>query len=1117
MRHRSVATFFYTVLVLVTAIVLLLNLPDGAIFTQYSGPLILYTLLTTFALFFGAALMQGELSAAHAIGVLATLSLPAETRDNMTWAIAAGGLLGGILVAAAGDQRLPGQRVEQRRPRAVLLMTARVTLSYFVASEFFVLIGGALPLQLDNAPQLWRITLFCAAYTAFYFVLFLLENYGYAFGLRRILRINAAEILTVLGLPLPLAVLGAHIYNELSLLAFAICMIGLGLAIIAPYIISRAQKQLRKQVEELRSLSVLSQTIRANYEYGSLMNMVYVQVSNLLDISNFTVALYRGIEGVLEYPLVIRNGKQVQTPTKPLVAKSAIAHILDTQQPLLLSRDAAKEGHTRGLQVEDGAYSWLGVPLQAGGSLYGAMVVTSPTPERIFTSDDLRLLNIVAASASVALENAQLYERQTERAGRLSLLNSTLAELTESLALDPVLDTIINHATPLAGAQAAAVWTLQGDSFRLTRSTGFSQAYTSQPPQPLMAHDSAQTLPAYVGNVKDDPRAASVRELLGREKLASWIEMPLITNGQRLGVLSFYFQQPQIFADEDVELLRAFATQAARAIVNAREYRRTDEALSRRVGQLMALAAISHEMTATLDTKAICESVLQFALNATVTHIGSVMLVDDFGELALMAQGGYPLEGVSRRALLGQRATREAFMTGEPVLIDKVALESEMKALLPTIRAQLAAPIIRNGAVIGVITLEHDQADSFTQEDKDFVQQLADQAVIALDNTRMFQDISEAKDRVELILNNMSEPLLMIDRAGVITLANPRVDKIGFHHDILLGQTVESLLAHPDFLFAQRLGFESNEDVRALIRGLGAPADQQRYEQHAYKIDLNEQTIYLERNILAVRGAEGRTIGLMLVFYDETEAHQLAQAREDFSRMIIHDLRSPLTAVTTSLKLINDIIPADSEYKLLVDKTSVTGRRAIKKLLNRVDSLLDVAKMESGHLRLDTQPTELATIVDTVCVELSPLAHELDVDMRSDLPDGFPLLDIDADKIERVLLNLFDNALKFSPEDSAVVVRGYAPGTHEAPKGYSRIELVDNGPGVPPEYRETLFNRFVQVQGRSGRRRGTGLGLTFCRLVVESHGGRIWIEDNPDGGTIFVFTLPVAAEANGAV
>jgi signal transduction histidine kinase len=254
----------------------------------------------------------------------------------------------------------------------------------------------------------------------------------------------------------------------------------------------------------------------------------------------------------------------------------------------------------------------------------------------------------------------------------------------------------------------------------------------------------------------------------------------------------------------------------------------------------------------------------------------------------------------------------------------------------------------------------------------------------------------------------------------------------------------------------------------------------------------------------------GIIIGVLLVFYNKTEEEELARTREELSRMIVHDLRSPLTAVTTSLRLLQELVPKDLPVYEVVVSTTDASRRAIRKLLSRVDSLLDVARMESGQLSIDSELTELSFLVDNVRTELGPLAHELNVTIESQIDAKLPPLDIDGDKVERVILNLVDNALKYTAQDSKIVVRNHPPGEDGAAEGFVRIDIADRGPGVPTAYKMTLFDRFVQIEGRRKVRRGVGLGLTFCRLVTEAHGGRIWIEDNPGGGTIFAVTLPVA-------
>jgi signal transduction histidine kinase len=161
--------------------------------------------------------------------------------------------------------------------------------------------------------------------------------------------------------------------------------------------------------------------------------------------------------------------------------------------------------------------------------------------------------------------------------------------------------------------------------------------------------------------------------------------------------------------------------------------------------------------------------------------------------------------------------------------------------------------------------------------------------------------------------------------------------------------------------------------------------------------------------------------------------------------------------------------------------------------------------MENGITSLESEPCEIGGIIDTVLDELHPLATEMDVRLLNRAVERLPALDIDREKIERVLYNLIDNAIKFTPGRADVAINVQRVDGN----GFVCVSVVDHGPGIPPDYRESLFDRFQQIEGRYARRRGSGLGLTYCKLAVEAHGGQIWIEDNPDGGSIFNFTLPL--------
>jgi two-component system, NtrC family, sensor histidine kinase KinB len=892
-------------------------------------------------------------------------------------------------------------------------------------------------------------------------------------------------------------------------------IVGVALTAVSLFMLRRAQVSARKRADELHALSVLGQMLRASMSLRPLLNTVYLQVTQLLEVEDFAIALYDQETGRLKYPLAIQHGAQVHPAVSGV--NTLADHVLQTQTPLAITRDVQARAQRMGLtSPDDSVVSWLGVPLVSAGRALGVMIVTSQNPQRRLGADDLRLMNIVAANTSVALDNVQFNAQQSERVAQLGALNRILALLTGTLSSDAVLDTVISSASLIADATAVAVymfWDGSRGRMALVRYAGLSDAFSVDAPDPLLVtHADAQTLdqrkPMIVNDVRRDERTAHVCESMLREGKAAWIELPLFIGEVYSGALVLYFDKPHTFAGERIELLRTFANQVSQAINNARLYTLTDEALERRVAQLLALSTIGRELIAVTDRNTICDLILEYALRSTRASVGAIILRDDTDqEMRVITQHGYPA-GTSAAIIRG--IPGRVFQTGQIARSDDVRADPEYLPLLPTMRSQLTVPIRRGSDSLGVITLESDQLQAFSEEDSHFINQLASQTIIAIDNARLFRDVSTARDRLQAILDNMDEAIMLLNPNGMIALANPRVDLLGFHPEQLLNQHIDYLLMRLDLMFAERIGFESADEVRQLFHE--SPAHWLERDPVTYSIAREHRLVYLQRQVIPVWDAHGQLETILLVFRDETEQRELELMREDLSRMIVHDMRSPLTAVTSGLKLLKDLVPSDSHVRPAVESTTEASQRALRKLLNRVDSLLDISKLESGQLTLEIGPVGLAGLVDGVCLELSPLAQELEVSLLRQVPDTVPLLLLDGDKIERVLLNLVDNALKFSPNNTSVVIRTYEPGTHDAPDTYVRVDVIDSGPGVPDEHKTRLFDRFAQIEGQQGRRRGTGLGLAFCRLAVQAHGGHIWIEDNPAGGTIFAFTLPVAPD-----
>ncbi len=227
----------------------------------------------------------------------------------------------------------------------------------------------------------------------------------------------------------------------------------------------------------------------------------------------------------------------------------------------------------------------------------------------------------------------------------------------------------------------------------------------------------------------------------------------------------------------------------------------------------------------------------------------------------------------------------------------------------------------------------------------------------------------------------------------------------------------------------------------------------------------------------------------------------LQEMRQETVDLIIHDLRNPLSTLINVLELLSITLPPevlDANQDLLN-----VGRSAYTRMKQLIDTLLDASRLEAGEAYLDIHETDLGSLLHNVILAMTPAANRKNLTLRTQLEAALPVAMVDAERIERVLYNLLDNAIKHTPHGSiTVAVKHHA--------GKIVISVNDTGPGIPVAARKRLFDRFVQLKGEEKRRQGFGLGLRFCYLAVHAHGGEIWIETGDNGiGSKFVFTLPL--------
>lgn len=234
---------------------------------------------------------------------------------------------------------------------------------------------------------------------------------------------------------------------------------------------------------------------------------------------------------------------------------------------------------------------------------------------------------------------------------------------------------------------------------------------------------------------------------------------------------------------------------------------------------------------------------------------------------------------------------------------------------------------------------------------------------------------------------------------------------------------------------------------------------------------------------------------------EKSRLEELFNLRQETTELIIHDLRNPLSSIAVSLKMLslmlpNDILEANHEILRI-------AQASVNRMQRLVDTLLEVSRMESGETQFVLEEVDVGAMIEDVVKRISVLDKK-QVSITTDITPDLPSITADRDIVERVLTNLMDNAFKYTPEYGSIQWIAKKQGE------VIQVSISDTGPGVPPKDRERIFERFAQGADDKTKRRGFGLGLAYCRVAVEGHGGKIWVEPG-DGniGSCFIFTMPI--------
>lgn len=1107
-RQAAIVNWLAGILAVVVLIFAPLNLTDLNL-----GLWLIIVSLTAIIINFGLSFSEGEINAAHTVGIMAYLILatPDDSGDPL-WAISLGTLIGVFIREARHYQWGHWEELSKTIWEPTIRSTGQLVLSLATAGWIYRQLDGQLPLKRletdDLLPLLGFVLVNLAVYLALTLV-YMRSRKGQQFDA---LLLNWQSLVGVLLIPIPMAILSATVYHSISTLAFDMLITGFLVMVLGVYGLSHTQHRYEQRVQDLSTLTSISNAMRTSLDLNGLVQTLYLRIASLLNIKNFVIALYEPTTKHIRFPISIRNGIPTSLSDYE-IPETERGERASTLIPEYIIKHASEMGLVPANLSER---SWLGVPLDASDQTLGAIIIAADNSERQFTSQEKRLLATIAAQSGVAFDNAQLYEQAHNRVKQLRTLTQVSATLSSTLDAQQVLEDIVTFAREVVGADAAAIymwWDEAKQTIVLVRQNGLSDDFLYKSPSPLIVKEpnyENRTQPFIITDSHQDSRATEWRSVLDIERKRAWVEVLLRNAQDILGVLVVYYNTPHIQTDEAIEVFRTYANQAALAISNAQLYTIKDAALNRRVEQLTLLEALGYDLfSSRVELEHSYEQSLKRAVEGTGAHAGIITLKDKDTRAAKIVATLGCTPDTDLQVELTKGITAHVLKTADATFIADISTDNpRFSPIRSESKSQLCVPILSDIEVIGSITLESNTPNTFAHEDMIFIMQIGAQIRIALDNTRLIESIEATRDRLQIILDSMVEAVLLLDLDGTVRLANPQVKT-------LLGLSTEAITNHTlldlqtsSLNITQSLGI-SPEELQILNQKFRTKDIPSEPIKTSLTLTVGSQQLVLDRTDVPVRGQQGDLIGWLMVFVDVTEERELAQAREDLSSMIVHDLRSPLTAINASFTLINTLADEDTALHKTMRQTTDTAARAVRKLLNLVNSLLDISKLEHGTMSLEREPASAHHLALSVIKELEPIAQEMEVQLTNNIDTAILPLDIDAEKIERVLLNLVDNAIKFTPADGKVMIHAISePNNDTVNTPLVRLQVIDTGVGIPDEYKTTLFDRYQQISGRKGRRRGTGLGLAFCRLAVEAHGGRIWIEDNPSGGSIFNLTLP---------
>ena len=860
----------------------------------------------------------------------------------------------------------------------------------------------------------------------------------------------------------------------------------LGLALHTARLLDENERRLGEQSALLKA----AQTVTSELELDAVLQRLVDEVAGLLRTEAVDCFLLDQERGVLRCAAVHGSLEGIvgfEFPADRGLAGRAIAR----GRPVL-SDDYSSLPDAVPHPVYEGFRSAIVAPMRWSGEVMGILGVGTRDAERRFTQADAGLLEAFANLAALALRNAESFAERTRQARIQRGFYRIAAVLGQPISREETFDALAQAASDALGGGSAAVLMPRDDDLRLDGLHNlpgllvqFLQNGLGDPTGPLRAaarNGRVLAAPRLEDDERFDEEWRNVAAESGyRALLAVPVEAP---RTDECALVLVFFADEHRFADDDLELARNLAGAARGALERSELF----EAERRARGLAQQLARTGSHLATELDPAAVLDEVVRQAPVLLEADAAVIRLLAGDELVAAAATGEEGQELLDSRVASTARLAGDAVQSRSPVAVTDAREDQRLLQADPMLAAGhascVAVPLVGpEGAVQGVLSVYCRSPRVWREEEIEALAAFAGNASAALSSAELYQSVALEKERSVAILSNIADGIVAVDRDGEVVLWNAAAERI-------TGVSARDALGHPPSEVLQR-ELESGDDVAA--------------GERLVPLRRGGEEIWLSLTEAVMRDPAGAVAGRIFAFRDISAERVVEQMKSEFVSNVSRELRSPLTSIYgfAETLLRDDVLFGEEERDTFLGYIASEAGR----LTSIVDRLLSVAQLDSGDLQVQLGATDVGELVAEV---LAAAKQSLVLDGHEfllDLPPEPLTIDADREKLRQIVLDLVENAVKYSPGGGTVRVSA------RRRDDTVEVSVEDEGIGIPQSEQGRIFAKFYRAEsaGRDLASGGTGLGLFIAKELLAAMHGRIWVRSAEGEGSTFVFSLPLSS------